>query len=675
MNLGVCYFPEHWPRERWETDIEAMAEAGLEYVRMAEFSWAAIEPERGEFDFEWLDEVVDLIGEYDMQAVLCTPTATPPKWLVDEHPEIRQETFDGTTLEFGSRRHYCFNSDAFREETDRIISEMAGRYADNPAVAGWQTDNEFGCHETVRCYCDDCEAAFREWVAEKYNSIEDLNESWGNRFWSQQYNAFDEIDAPGPTPDGHHPARLLEYARFSSDSVVDYNAFQADLLREIDADWFVTHNFMGHFSDLNAFDVSDDLEMVAWDSYPTGFVQEMSPEEPTVDELRAGNPDQLGLNHDLYRSARDRPFWVMEQQPGDINWPAQGTQPADGAMRLWAHHASAHGADGIVYFRWQRCLEGQEQYHAGLRKQDGSPDRGYHDATQAADELAAIGGEDGVDHVDAPVALLFDYDSCWALEEQPHAPDFDYWQLLESFHGALRARGVQVDVVPPTNDLEGYDAVVAPALHLVTDEITTRLEEYVEAGGELLLGPRTGVKDAYNKLRPALQPGPLTDLVGATVEQHDTLPERIETVVSPVDGDDSYGFRTWAEWLEADDADPLFTYEMDGIEDGHTAAVRNSVGDGTVVYCGVWPDADLADELVRPLLARADVDYTERLPDGLRINHRDGRTWVTNFTSDAYRLETGDDTDWLVGDSTIDAFDVAVADDDLSDEFGVEPLE
>ncbi len=161
---------------------------------------------------------------------------------------------------------------------------------------------------------------------------------------------------------------------------------------------------MGHFSDLNAFDVSDDLEMVAWDSYPTGFVQEMSPEEPTVDELRAGNPDQLGLNHDLYRSARDRPFWVMEQQPGDINWPAQGTQPADGAMRLWAHHASAHGADGIVYFRWQRCLEGQEQYHAGLRKQDGSPDRGYHDATQAADELAAIGGEDGVDHVDAPVA-------------------------------------------------------------------------------------------------------------------------------------------------------------------------------------------------------------------------------------------------------------------------------
>jgi len=181
MRLGVCYFPEHWPSEEWERDVAAMADAGLEYVRMAEFSWGVLEPERGTFDFEWLDEAIELIGDHGMQAVLCTPTATPPKWLVDERPSIRQEDPDGTVREHGSRRHYCFNSDAYREETARIVERVTERYADSPHVAGWQTDNEFGCHETVRCYCDDCADAFRTWLADRYGDIDRLNEAWGTR--------------------------------------------------------------------------------------------------------------------------------------------------------------------------------------------------------------------------------------------------------------------------------------------------------------------------------------------------------------------------------------------------------------------------------------------------------------------------------------------------------------
>ncbi|MFC4438996.1 MULTISPECIES: beta-galactosidase [Natrialbaceae] len=670
MHIGVCYFPEHWPRERWETDVAQMAEAGLEYVRMAEFSWAVLEPERGEFDFGWLDEAIELIGEHGMQAVLCTPTATPPKWLVDERPEIRQEEPDGTVREHGSRRHYCFNSEAYRQETERIVTELTDRYADNPHVAGWQTDNEFGCHRTVRCYCDDCAAAFREWLAEKYGSVEALNEAWGNTFWSQRYASFEEVDPPGPTPADHHPSRLLEYARFASDSVVDYNRLQVDLLREANPEWFVTHNFMGRFPTLDAYAVSEDLDLVSWDSYPTGFAQDRLEGEPTSDQLRAGDPDQLGMDHDLYRSALDRPFWVMEQQPGDVNWPPHCPQPGEGAMRLWAHHATAHGADAVLYFRWRRCLEGQEQYHAGLRKQDGSPDRGYHDASQAGAELAEI---EDVDHVDAPVALLFDYDNLWALDEQPHAPDFDYWSLLDAFYGALRARGVQVDVVHPNTDLEGYDAVVAPALHLVTDGLANRLTDYVETGGELLLGPRTGVKDEYNKLRPAPQPGPLADLVGATVDQHESLPAHLETRVRRADGaDESYDFRTWAEWLEVDAAAPLLEYGTDGVEAGRTAAVRNTAGDGTTVYCGVWPEDDLADDLVRSLLARADVEHSDRLPEGVRVNERDGRTWVTNFSSDRVRLDPETDVEWLLGDAAIGAYDVAVADGRIVDGLSAE---
>ncbi|XVH32037.1 beta-galactosidase [Haloferacaceae archaeon DSL9] len=663
MTIGVCYFPEHWPRERWESDVRQMAEAGLEYVRMGEFSWAVLEPERGRFDAEWLDEAVRLLGEQGLKAVLCTPTATPPKWLVDDRPEILQRERDGTVREFGSRRHYCFNSDAYRRETGRIVETLADRYADDPHVVGWQTDNEFGCHRTVRCYCDDCATGFRTWLREKYDDIDALNDAWGTTFWSQRHASFDEIDPPGHTPAEHHPSRLLEYYRFASDSVVDYNRLQASLLREANDDWFVTHNFMGHFSTLDAYAVSEELDLVSWDSYPTGFVQDRRAEKATPDELRAGDPDQVSLNHDLYRGALGEPFWVMEQQPGDVNWPPHCPQPGEGAMRLWAHHAVAHGADAVLYFRWRRCLEGQEQYHAGLLKQDGTPDRGYRDAADAAAELAAIGD---VGRVDAPVALLHDYDSLWALSEQPHAPDFDYWGLLGAFYAALRARGVQVDVVHPSTDPADYAAVVAPALHLVTDDLATRLAAYVEAGGELLFGPRTGVKDEHNKLRPVVQPGPLSALVGATVGQHESLPARLDARVARVDEGDAFDFRTWAEWLDADAAEPIFEYAAGGVADGRTAVTRNAVADGAAAYCGVWPGRDLADDLARSLLERAGVEHAERLPDGVRVAVRDGHTWVTNFSSRRCVVDAGE-AHRLVGDAPVAPFGVAVLEGDVAD--------
>ncbi len=680
MAIGVCYFPEHWPQSRWSRDVEQMAEAGLEYVRMAEFSWGVLEPTRGEFDFEWLDTAIELVGDHGMEVVLCTPTATPPKWLVDAHPEILQEERDGTVRAFGSRRHYCFNSEQYHEETERVVTRMADRYADNPHVAGWQTDNEFGCHDTVRCYCEDCAVAFRDWLREKYESVEALNEAWGNTFWSQQYQSFEEVDPPRHTAAESHPSRLLEYYRFSNDSVVDYNRLHADILREANDEWFITHNFMGRFDSLDAYSVSEDLDLVSWDSYPTGFVQDRLGSEPTPDQLRAGDPDQIGMDHDLYRGALDRPFWVMEQQPGDVNWPPYCPQPGEGAMALWAHHATAHGADAVLYFRWRRCLEGQEQYHAGLRKQDGTPDRGYEDAKAAASDLERL-AEGSLEHVDAPVALIHDYDALWALSEQPHAPTFEYWDLLNAFYSAVRARGLQVDVVHPSTAFGEYDAVVAPTLHLVTDEVADRLHAFVEDGGQLLLGPRSGVKDEYNKLRPTLQPGPLTDLVGATVEQHESLPAQLETRLARVESDDvvdsdeAYPFRTWAEWLSPAEANPIFAYDTDGIEAGRPAVVRNAVGDGGVCYCGVWPESDLADELLESVLTRAGVDRCERLPDGVRIGARDNYLWVTNFSSESYRLECPTGVSPVIGGRVLDAFDVSVLEGDQLEGLGVSRLD
>ncbi|SFR67811.1 beta-galactosidase [Halogeometricum limi] len=661
MTVGVCYFPEHWPRERWETDAAQMAEAGIEYVRMAEFSWAVLEPEPGSYDFEWLDDAVEILADHGLKVVLCTPTATPPKWLVDRHPEILQADPDGTPRRFGSRRHYCFNSPVYRQETRRIVSKLAEHYADVDAVVGWQTDNEFGCHHTVRCYCEDCAAAFSEWLRATYDDIDDLNEKWGTTFWSQRYRSFEAVDPPRPTPAEHHPSHLLDYHRFASDSVVDYNRLHADILRDHD-DWFVAHNFMGDFETLDTHAVADDLDLVTWDSYPTGFVQDRRTGTPSMDELRAGDPDQVGMNHDLYRGTNDAPFWVMEQQPGDVNWPPHCPQPGEGAMRLWAHHATGHGADAVLYFRWRRCREGQEQYHAGLRKQDGSADRGYRDATDVAADLSDVDS----DHVDAPVALLHDYDDWWAVSAQPHAPEFDYWEHARTYYRALRARGVQVDVVHPETDLSDYAAVVAPSLHLADDERASHLREFVASGGELLLGARSGAKDPYNKLPDELAPGAFADLAGVRVDQHESFPADVDLSVA-VDGGraadgngDAYAVSVWSEWLDpAPETETLATHTTD-LADGTPAVTRNVTGDGSTVYCGVWPGADLADELVSGLLSRAGVETTHRLPDGVRVNERDGLTWVSNFTSDPVSVDAPADATFVVGDETLDGFDAAV---------------
>ncbi|RDI69825.1 beta-galactosidase [Halopelagius longus] len=669
MSIGVCYFPEHWPDERTEADVERMADAGLEYVRMGEFAWSRMEPEPGAYDFEWLDRAVSRIGDHGMQAVLCTPTAAPPKWLVDEYPGILQEEADGTTRHYGGRRHYCYNSEEFRRESRRITEKLADRYADDPTVAGWQTDNEYGCHGTLRCYCDDCASAFRDWLRETYGDIDSLNEAWGTEFWSQTLNSFAQVDPPRHAAAGHHPSRLLDYYRFSSDSVAEYNRLQVDILREANDEWFVTHNFMSH-DDLDAYDVAADLDFASWDSYPTGHVQ-VQHEAVSDEELRAGDPDNVGLDHDLYRSAADAPFWVMEQQPGDINWPPYSPQPAEGAMRLWALYAVARGADVVSYFRWRRCRMGQEQYHSGLLAEDGTPDRGYGDAVAAAsdlDELASVaaGDADGsFASPDADVALLHDYDNLWASEIEPMTPDFDYWRHVETYYAALRERSVHVDVVPPTAELAAYDAVVAPTLYLATDELAETLTAYVEGGGELLVTMRSGVKDAHNKLHDDAQPGPLRSLVGARVEQHESVPESLESRLTY--GGREFGCRVWNEWLSPTEegAEVVGRYEG-SMADGSPAIVRNAVGDGSVTYVGTWPDSDLTGAVVGDLLDRAGVETTDAFPAQVRASRRGGLTWIANFGGDSLSVDAPDDAEWVLGGPTVGPAAVAVTDANLS---------
>ena len=265
--LGVCYYPEHWPRETWASQAGTMREAGIELVRIGEFAWSRIEPRRDDFHWEWLDEAIDTLASASLQIIMCTPTACPPRWLVDEHPEILPVDSGGRQRGFGSRRHYRFASQRYREESRRISARVIDRYIDHPAIVGWQTDNEYGCHATTLSYAADDRSRFQEWLRRRYRDIAFLNNAWGTVFWSQEYGSFSEIGLPNLTVTEANPAHRLDFWRFASEQVRDFNREQVRLLRrEGQAKPWLTHNYMGNFTDFDHFPLGEDLDIASWDS-------------------------------------------------------------------------------------------------------------------------------------------------------------------------------------------------------------------------------------------------------------------------------------------------------------------------------------------------------------------------------------------------------------------------
>jgi beta-galactosidase len=389
--LGVCYYPEHWPEAQWPDDAARMVDAGLTLVRIGEFAWSRLEPEAGQMDFGWLDRAIDTLGRAGLQVVLGTPTATPPRWMLDRHPDMLAVDAQGRPRKFGSRRHYCFSHAGYLGECRRIVTLLAERYGRNPYVTAWQTDNEYGCHDTIHSYSDAARHAFRDWLAQKYQSVGALNRAWGNIFWSMEYRSFDDIDLPNLTVTEPNPAHVLDFRRFSSDQVVAFNRAQVDILRR-HTDAPIAHNYMGRITEFDHYKVGADLDIASWDSYPIGFLSDRL--EATADHkarfLRQGDPDFQAFHHDLYRAVGRGRWWIMEQQPGPVNWAPYNPAPLPGMVRLWTWEAFAHGAEAVCYFRWRQAPFAQEQMHSGLLRPDSAPAPGLAEAAQVAAELRGL---------------------------------------------------------------------------------------------------------------------------------------------------------------------------------------------------------------------------------------------------------------------------------------------
>jgi beta-galactosidase len=572
LYLGTAWYPEQWPESRWDADLALMEQTHIRFVRITEFAWSAMEPAEGDYQFEWIDHAIAAAAKHHIYVVLGTPTPTPPAWLTQKYPETLRIKEDGRQDQHGNRQQFNFANPKYRELARGIAEKMALRYGHNPNVIGWQIDNEYANSS----YGPDVRKQFQDWLKVRYVTLDNLNTRWTTAYWSQSYSDWSQI--PIEENNGN-PGLLLSWKRFVSDTWRSYQKNQLDVIRaNSDRRQFITTNMMGWFDGYDHYTVSQDLDMAAWDDYVgRGHL----------------DPYRNGAAHDLTRGFLRKNFWVMETQPGFVNWSPVNTALDKGEVRAMAWHDIGHGADAVSYWQWRSDLNGQEEFHGTLVGPDGTPVPLYSEVAQIGAEFAKAGPALAGTSVHSQVAILHSYDSRWSINWQRHNHNFDPVDQILSYYKPLRQVAQSIDIVQPTAPLDGYKLVVAPGLAVLTDEDAKNLIAYVNNGGHLVLGQRTGMKNEDNGLQTERGPGPLATLLGGRVDQYYAIDDKPEDTV-PVEG--RWGSTTstiWAEQLStsASDTEVLMRYgKSNGWLDGQPAAITRKVGKGRITYIGAWMD-------------------------------------------------------------------------------------
>ena len=615
--LGTCYYPEHWPAEQWSADAAKMVELGLTWVRIGEFAWSRLEPQADVFEWAWLDQAIEVLGQAGLKVILGTPTATPPRWMLDKHPDMLAVDINGNPRKFGSRRHYCFSHQAYRQESVRIAQLLAQRYGANPYIHAWQIDNEYGCHDTVVSYSDAARAAFCCWLASKYSDVDSLNKAWGNVFWSMEYTRFEDVDLPNLTVTEANPSHVLDFKRFSSDQVVVYNRAQVDVIRPHTQAPLI-HNYMGRIIEFDHYKVGNDLDIASWDSYPLGFLVDRSGADADwqLRFHRQGDPDFQAFHHDLYRAVGKGRWWVMEQQPGPVNWAPNNPAPLPGMVRLWTWEAIAHQAEAVCYFRWRQAPFAQEQMHAGLLRPDSEPSATYPEIEQVAQELASFGE---LEPKQAEVALVFDYESCWAWETQPQGENFDYFSLALDYYKALRRLGLSIDILPPdSQQLSDYKLVLAPGLMAWPKGLLEQVEQHK---GAVMLGPRAGSRTENFAIPEQMPPA---------VRHLDCKVAYVETLAKGAERSLTKGGKvhTWFEKLETSES------VLEQLEDGSPVLIHS----GTSYYLGASLDAFALKRVFTNLCETVGLKIVD-LPEGLRMRSTASHQFIFNHNAEATAFE------------------------------------
>ncbi|MFJ6651883.1 beta-galactosidase [Microbacterium sp. NPDC091313] len=592
IRFGGDYNPEQWPRETWADDIRLMKDAGVNLVSLGIFAWSLTEPQEGVYDFTFLDEIIGLLHAADIDIVLATPTASPPAWFYRAYPQARAVTREGMPLGFGSRGIVSPSSPEYRAAARRIASQLARRYGSHPAVVLWHVHNEYGIPVT-ESYDDASVIAFRRWLQERYGSLERLNSAWGTSFWGQRYGQWEEVDAPRASGTATNPAQRLDFARFSSATLLECYREERDAIRRF-ASQPITTNFMAiTCPSVDLWAWADEVDIIANDHY---LIAE-----------RADNHLDVSRAADLCRSlARGKPWILMEHSTSAVNWQPRNIAKRPGEMRRNSMAHAARGADAIMFFQIRASRQGAEKFHSALIPQAGETSRKWREAVELGADVAALDALVG-SRVRARVAVAWDWESFWAqdLDWRPSV-DLDHRERVEAFYAALWSRDVAVDFVHPAADLGGYDVLFAPASYLLTDAAAENIRGFVAGGGVFAASYFSGIVSTHDDVPPGAYPGQLREVLGLVVEEF--LPLRAGESVTLSNGATG---RVWSDDITLSGASAVATY-LDGPGAGGAAITRHGYGTGTGWYLSTAIDADELDGFVTAVLDSAGVRYASR---------------------------------------------------------------
>jgi beta-galactosidase len=642
---GADYNPDQWSEETWIEDIRLMKVYGVNVVTLPVFSWAKLQPSENEFDFSWLDKIINLLYENGIYINMATPTAAQPAWMSKKYPDITRTDIYGRKHKHGGRTNFCPNSPEYRRLSKTIAGKMAKHYKDNPAIVLWHVNNEYGAY----CYCENCRQAFIKWLKNKYITLENLNRCWYTSFWGHTIYDWDEIEVPSALTevlpgalagrDGtYFQSIAIDYKRFMSNSLLECFKGEAEEIRKYHKETPITTNIWSISNELDLFRWGEQCDVASWDSYPS------IKDDPSI----------IAFRHDVIRGLKKgKPFLLMEQTPSQQNWQAYNAQKRPGVMRLLSYQCIAHGADGIMFFQWRQSLGACEKYHAAMVPHVG------HENTRIGRELTQLGRELGslqdkiIDSkIESQVAIIMDWPNWWGVEySSGPSVDLTYIDRIMKYYKALYDLHISVDIVEPTADLSKYKMVIAPLLYMISDDSIANIEKFVSDGGTFITTFFSGIVDENDIVRAGGYPGAFRELLGIWVEEVDALypdmKNEIKVEKQLDENQKNYECKLICEVVHNENAAILGTFTKDYYQ-GFPAITENAYGNGKAIYVASEPEDDLIKVLVEKYCAEKNIEPIIKTNADVEIDRRvkdnNEYIFILNHSSNPQKILLGEKT-------------------------------